>query len=140
MTSIHWKFLTNFAKVPAAAEEVFQIFRSQLQSGIRNDTGVVYPFQDPPATPGIYRLTVYFSGGTGTGTGYWSESLTGTDISGATLSGSGNLNVFCNEVNWQWTPPITISLKPEVPLTYQVQDIAASNCQYNVVIVVEQLL
>src|ERR1035437_8737973 len=41
------KFPTNFAKVPAAVEEVFHIFRSQLQAGIRDDAGCVYPLQDP---------------------------------------------------------------------------------------------
>jgi len=93
-----------------------------------------------PTSPGIYRLTVYFSGGTGTGTGIWVESLNGTDITGLPLGGSGNLAIFCREANWQWTPPVVISLKPQVPLTYQVSDISASGCQYNLVITVEELL
>jgi hypothetical protein len=92
-----------------------------------------------PTEPGIYRLTVYFSGGTGTGVGYWTEFLTGTDITGAPLG--ANLNVLCREINWQWTPPMTISLKPQVPLTYSVvSPNGAPTCRYNLAITVEQLL
>src|SRR5579864_9130694 len=72
-----------------------------------------------PTQPGIYRFTVYFSGGSGTGGGRWLESLSGSDITGLSLGGLGSLGVLCGELLWQWTPPVVVSLKPEVPLTYQ---------------------
>jgi hypothetical protein len=91
-----------------------------------------------PTESGIYRVTVYLSGGGGTGTGRWLESLSGSDITGLPFS-PGNLNVLCGELLVQGTPPVVVSLKPQVPLTYQVEGSGAPTCQYNLAITLEQL-
>ena len=94
-----------------------------------------------PTEPGIYRITVYFSGGNETGSSGWSEVLNGTDITGAPLGGVGDLNIPCRGANWSFTFPITISLEPNVPLTYQVRAYSqVPSCHYNLAITVEQLM
>jgi hypothetical protein len=95
-----------------------------------------------PSEPGIYRLNIYFSGGGGTAKfGTFTERLAATDITGYKLGDSGNFTVFCGMNRaWQWLPPVTISLKPNTPLNYEVDSYAVSpDCVYNVAITVEQL-
>ncbi len=94
-----------------------------------------------PTEPGIYRISVYFSVGGGTGSGAWLEVLDGTDITGAPLEGYGTLELPCAAASWFSAPPFTVSLKPQEPLTYQVKaSTGAAGCQYNLAIIVEQLL
>lgn len=101
-----------------------------------------------PTEPSVYRLNVYFSGGThGAATnGAFEVSVSGFDITGLPLSDYngwgelGTLNVHCNALHWGFLPPITVSLEPNVPLVYQVlSQISSLNCDYNLAITVEQL-
>jgi hypothetical protein len=103
-----------------------------------------------PTEPGVYRLNVYFSGGThGAATnGAFEASVSGFDITGRPLSddngwgGLGTLNVHCGGfLQWGFLPQLTVSLEPNVPLVYQVLSQSASlDCVYNLAITVEQLV
>ena len=91
-----------------------------------------------PAESGVYRLTAYFSSVGGTAATTWSESLSATDVTGGLVN--GNLNLNCRTGHyWSSTPPITAVLKANAPVTYQVSNNGAATCQYNLVIVVEEL-
>ena len=96
-----------------------------------------------PTEPGLYRISFYLSGGVTDDAridAVWTATLAGSDVTSAPL-GPLRLQVPCNQASWVSAPSITVSLKPQVPLTYQV--IANGNprgCQYNLGITVEQLL
>ena len=96
-----------------------------------------------PTEPGFYRISSYLSGGVASDPGneaVWTATLAGTDIAGAQFK-PVPLQIACNQASWLSAPPITISLKPQVPLTYQVIAGGGSRpCQYNLAITVEQLL
>jgi hypothetical protein len=59
----------------------------------------------------------------------------------AVLGGIGDLYVPCRGAYLSFTFPIAISLKPNVPLTYQVRAYSqVPSCHYNLAITVEQLM
>jgi hypothetical protein len=94
-----------------------------------------------PTEPGIYRLTLYFSGGGGR-EGYREEvfeaDLNGVDISGEAISYSPQ--VRCGTPIINSVSPI-VSLKPQQPLTYDVTAfVYNAACQYNLAITVERLM
>ncbi len=94
-----------------------------------------------PTDPSIYRISFYFSAGPETRPGFtvWEANLNGTELSGTSLNTQAN--VHCgNPSSFSSTSPVAISLKPRVPLTYQVQLAGLQPCQYNLTIIVEQLL
>jgi hypothetical protein len=94
-----------------------------------------------PTEPGEYRLSLYFSG-VGTTPGANQEGIadiTGIDIAGAFLQ--TYVVIPCGfQPSYSSLPATTISLKPEVPLTYDVRFANRSGCLYNLVITVEQLV
>ncbi len=92
-----------------------------------------------PTELSIYRIDFYFSAGpeTGPGLARWDANLSGTELSGLPLNTTAS--VHCGTSSWYSAPPVTISLKPQVPLTYQVQLLGLQGCQYNLAIIVEQL-
>ena len=91
-----------------------------------------------PAESGTYRLTTYISSVGGTVVGDWTLFLSATDIAGGLVN--GNLGLACRVGHyWFSTPPITAVLKANAPITYQVSGSGAPACQYNLLIVVEQL-
>jgi len=91
-----------------------------------------------PTESGVYRLTAYFSSVGGTAAGGWTEFLNATDITGGLVN--GNLGLNCRSGHyWFSTPPITAVLKANAPVTYQVSSTGAATCQYNLLIIVEQL-
>jgi hypothetical protein len=90
-----------------------------------------------PTESGVYRLTAYFSSVGGTAVGSWTEFLSATDITGGLVNGNLALNCHSSRY-WFSTPPITALLKANAPITYQVSSNGGS-CQYNLLIVVEQL-
>ena len=96
-----------------------------------------------PTEPGLYRISFYLSGGVVSNPrsdAFWTATLAGTDITGARFE-PAPLQIPCNQASWLSAPSITIALKPQVPLTYQViAGGGASTCQYNLAIIVEQLL
>ena len=94
-----------------------------------------------PTEPGIYRLTLYFSGGDRKGSGGFEEMVNGTDVTGRPLSQWTTYGLDCSELYWQPIPPVTISLLPNAPLTYQVYSNSSSpSCTYTLAITVEQLM
>ena len=95
-----------------------------------------------PTEPGLYRLTLYFStSGNGT-TGWFLETLFGTDISGQDLSHLAIYQLECSTAAaYRPIPPITIRLRPNTPLAYSVDSYRSNSpCVYNLAITVEQLV
>lgn len=94
-----------------------------------------------PTEPGVYRLTVYFSGGGGGAKGQFVASIHGFDITGIPL-GLDGIAILCSGKTWYQTAPITVSLKPQIPLMYEVlgSNNGTAGCQYNLAITVEQLM
>lgn len=94
-----------------------------------------------PSDPGMYRITMYFSTVSGISPiGTFNALYSGTDVSGVEIGdGSG---AVCGKQGFHSSVPLTVSLKPNAPLTYQVRaDIPpSSSCVYNLAITVEQLL
>ena len=92
-----------------------------------------------PTEPGLYRLTVYFSGGGGASPqGAFDLVVVGTDISG--VPSRTELGGPCAFSRFISLSPI-VSLKPSVPLTFEVDNLGTSpGCVYNLAITVEQLV
>src|ERR1035438_8751461 len=75
-----------------------------------------------PNGQGIYRLNLYLSGGSfGEGNGQIAYSLNGFDITGAQIFSAGGID--CGSKEWLSMPPIMVSLAPQAPLTYQINDL-----------------
>src|ERR1035438_2679197 len=88
-----------------------------------------------PTEPGLYRFTLYLSATGGrNGSGSFIETISGTDISGARLASS--YQVECGRFFAYWMPiaPITVSLEPNEPLVYKVDQLpppGSTPCKYN---------
>lgn len=93
-----------------------------------------------PTEPGAYRVSLYFSGVPKTAA-YSNPvvQILGSDITGASIP-NWLLQLSCNVPNWLSIPATTISLKPQVPLIYELDTGNSSSCLYNLIISVEQLV
>lgn len=110
---------------------------------MRQDLNIFQTTLLTPTEPALYRISLYLSGGVGSGprtNAVWTATLAGTDITGARFEPTP-LQILCNQASWLSAPSITISLLPQVPLTYQVINGGGGlTCQYNLAITVEQLV
>ncbi len=92
-----------------------------------------------PTETAVYRVTFYFAAGGGNSSASWVGNLRGTDATGAFLGG-GDI-ISCAHPNL-FSISVMAVLKPDVPLTYEVDQFIASTstCQYNLAITLEQLV
>ena len=92
-----------------------------------------------PTTPGLYRVTVYFSTNAmgGNSPGYFNESVTMQDISGQL--DNFNIPVACTgNPRFEYTT-IPIGLAPNVPVTFALSASGTPGpCVYSMSIIVEQ--
>ncbi len=93
-----------------------------------------------PQAQGVYRLSVYFSGGGGTpAAGDWDMSANWTDLTGAG-GDFDELQVNTGDANWTQHTPSLLSIEPDTPLQYEVVSVGnVSGSDYNLVLTVEQL-
>jgi hypothetical protein len=92
-----------------------------------------------PTRAGVYRLSVYMSGGGGTPGADWDLSVGWTDFTGAS-SDFNELQVFTGGANWTEHPPSMLSIANGTPLVYEVDAVGnTSGSDYNLVITIEQL-
>lgn len=92
-----------------------------------------------PTRTGVYRLSVYLSGGGGMGPGDWLLFVRWTDLTGAS-SAIRELQVTTGKANWTQHAPSMLSIQSGTPLVYEVDAVGdTSGCDYNLVITIEQL-
>lgn len=91
-----------------------------------------------PTQPlGVYRLTIYFSV-EGTGQGGFNADVTGLDISGQSFDKYIE-GAVCPAGGFS-SDAITVVLQPRQPLRYSISNNNPSNCNYSLIITVEQLV
>jgi hypothetical protein len=97
-----------------------------------------------PTEPGIYRVSVYLST-TGSSNRQSRDSYV-LEVLGYDISGFQTIDVetgvVCSTPTFYSMPPLVLSLKPDVPLAYNLYAYlqSASYCYYNLIISVEQLV
>jgi|HubBroStandDraft_5_1064220.scaffolds.fasta_scaffold13696_3 hypothetical protein len=92
-----------------------------------------------PIYGGVYRLSVYMSGGAGKPGASWDLSVAWYDLTGAS-SDFGELQVSTGGANWTQHAPSMLSIMPGTPLLYSVQpDGNTSGSYYNLAITLEKL-
>jgi hypothetical protein len=92
-----------------------------------------------PTRAGVFRLSVYMSGGGETPGGDWDLSVGWTDLTGAS-SDFGELQVFTGGANYTQHSPSMLSIEPKTPLLHEVDAAGnTSGSDYNLVITMEQL-